>query len=103
MARSSEEQGSETRGSHGWLPRGEGDLLLVDVRRFTPDLIRPLVTAIVDELVTLGATDGLMIVSGYECTGIAYQLDMRRETRGLYHYECVQRSDGAWVETIRRI
>ncbi len=78
-------------------------LLVLDVRRFTPDLVRPLITAIVDEMVALGARDGLMVLSDYESTGLAYQLDMRRETRGLFHYECERRSDGAWVETITRI
>ena len=77
-------------------------LVVLDVRSFTPALVRPFLTSVVDDLVALGAQDELVIVSGYECTGLAYQLDMRRETRGLFHYDCTQRSDGAWVETIRR-
>jgi uncharacterized protein (DUF2249 family) len=75
----------------------------VDVRRFTPEFVRPLVTAIVDEMVALGATDQLIVVSDYQSTGLAYQLDMRRETRGLFHFERTERPDGAWVESIRRV
>ncbi len=78
-------------------------LIRIDVRDFTPELVRPFLTAVVDEMVRLGATDELMIVSDYECSGLAYQLDMRRETRGLFRYECNERSDGAWIETIRRV
>ncbi len=83
--------------------RSSARLLILDVRRFTPALVRPFLTAVVDELVSLGAYDDLMVVSDYEPTGLQYQLDMRRETRGMFRYECTQRSDGAWVEVIRRV
>lgn len=80
-----------------------GELLVIDVRRFTPGLVRPFLTAVLDELVSLDARDDVVIICDYEPSGLAYQLDMRAETRGLFHYECVQRADGAWVETIRRL
>ena len=80
-----------------------GELLLIDVRRFTPALVRPFLTDLIDGLVAMDARDDIVIVCDYEPSGLAYQLDMRPETRGLFHYECELRSDGAWIETIRRV
>lgn len=80
-----------------------GELLLIDVRRFTPALVRPFLTAVIDQVVSMDARDDIVILCDYEPSGLAYQLDMRPETRGLFHYECEQRADGAWVETIHRL
>ena len=83
--------------------RSADQILLVDVRRFTSELIRPLLISLLDELVALDARDDLFVIAAYEPTGLQYELDMRRETRGRFRYECSQRSDGAWVETISRV
>lgn len=91
------------RSERAQAARIRGELLLIDVRRFTPALLRPFLTAVIDEVVSIGARDDIVILCDYEPSGLAYQLDMRPETRGLFHYECEQRADGAWVETLHRL
>ena len=49
----------------------------------------------------LGAKDQLLVVTDYEPSGIGYQIDLRRETRGKFEFSYDQRSDGAWVAFIR--
>ena len=41
------------------------------------------------------------MVTDYEPSGIGYQIDLRRETRGKFEFSYDQRSDGAWVAFIR--
>ena len=57
--------------------------------------------AIVDKFVEFGITDSLMLVTDHEPSGIGYQIDLRRETRGRFAFEYDQRSDGAWVAVIK--
>ena len=57
--------------------------------------------ALVDTLVGLSAKDQLLVVTDYEPSGIGYQIDLRRETRGKFEFSYDQRSDGAWVAFIR--
>jgi uncharacterized protein (DUF2249 family) len=75
--------------------------LLVDVRGLDPALRRPIIFALVDTLVGLSARDQLLVVTDYEPSGIGYQIDLRRETRGKFEFSYDQRSDGAWVAFIR--
>ena len=71
--------------------------LTVDVRGFDPELRRAMVFAIVDQMVGLGARDRLILVCDHEPVGLGYQVDLRRETRGRFAFECDQRADGTWV------
>ena len=79
---------------------GSAGRLVVDVRAFDPAQRRALTFAIVDKLVELGVTDSLMLVTDHEPSGIGYQIDLRRETRGRFAFSSDQRSDGAWVAMI---
>lgn len=76
--------------------------IVLDLRGCTPDIRRPLLFCIIDKLVELDAPDNLLVVTDYEPTGIGYQLDLRKETRGKFEYFYDQRLDGAWVTLIRR-
>lgn len=75
--------------------------IVLDLRGCTPDIRRPLLFCIIDKLVELDAPDNLLVVTDYEPTGIGYQLDLRKETRGKFEYFYDQRLDGAWVTLIR--
>jgi uncharacterized protein (DUF2249 family) len=75
--------------------------LVVDVRSMDPALRRPILFALVDKLVELGAQDQMLVIADYEPSGIGYQIDLRRETRGKFEFSYEQRSDGAWVAFIR--
>lgn len=75
--------------------------LCVDVRGFTPLRVRELILGLVDLCVRLETNDAIVVVGDHEPTGLELQLDLRRETRGLFEYESHQRADGAWVELIR--
>lgn len=76
--------------------------IVLDIRGCTPDIRRPLLFCMIDKLVELDATDNLLVVTDYEPTGIGYQIDLRKETRGRFEYFYDQRLDGAWVTLIRR-
>jgi uncharacterized protein (DUF2249 family) len=76
--------------------------IVLDVRGCTPDIRRPLLFCIIDKLLEVDAPDSLLVVMDHEPTGIGYQIDLRKETRGKFEYFYDQRLDGAWVALIRR-
>ncbi len=75
---------------------------MVDVRSFDPQYRRALLFAMLDKLVELGAPDEIVIISEHDPSGLTYQIDLRRETRGVYEGTCNLRSDGAWVALLQR-
>ena len=79
------------------------DYLMVDVRRFSSSLVRPLLTALLDDMIELKATDALYVVCDYEPSALAHQFDLRHETRGRLHTECRQRFDGTWVLMVKQM
>jgi len=81
---------------------GSRGRLVVDVRAFDPDDRRALVFAIVDKIVELGSKEEIVIVSDHDPSGLGYQIDLRRETRGIFEFSCDLRSDGAWVALLQR-
>lgn len=76
--------------------------LVIDVRSFAPDHRRALIFSIVDTCVGLGCTDEIVILSDHDPSGLGYQIDLRRETRGLFEFTSDLRSDGAWVAFLQR-
>jgi uncharacterized protein (DUF2249 family) len=76
--------------------------LVVDIRAFDTALRRNLIFAVVDKLIDLGCSDQLLIVTDHEPSGIGYQIDLRKETRGKFEFAYSQRSDGAWVAMISK-
>lgn len=81
-------------GSHGRV--------VVDVRAFDPEYRRQLIFAVVDKIVEIGSKDEIVIVSDHDPSGLGYQIDLRRETRGIFEFTCDLRSDGAWVALMQR-
>jgi len=82
------------------VPASRGNLV-VDVRSFDPALRRAMIFAVVDKLVEFGSTDDIIIVSDHDPSGIGYQIDLRKETRGRFEFTYGQRTDGAWTALIR--
>jgi uncharacterized protein (DUF2249 family) len=82
--------------------RGSSGKLVVDVRSFDPKHRRAVLFAVLDKLVELDAPDEVLIVSDHDPSGITYQIDLRRETRGVFEVTCSMRSDGAWVALLQR-
>lgn len=76
--------------------------LVVDVRGLTPNMRRPVVFTILDRLVESGCEDSVVIICDHEPAGLGYQIDLRRETRGIFEYFYDRRLDGAWVALVRR-
>ncbi|HEY5541541.1 MAG TPA: DUF2249 domain-containing protein [Coriobacteriia bacterium] len=74
--------------------------LVVDIRAFDPALRRNLIFSVVDKFVELDCKDQLLLVTDHEPSGIGYQIDLRRESRGKFEFAYSQRSDGAWVAMI---
>jgi uncharacterized protein (DUF2249 family) len=75
--------------------------LVVDVRAFDPANRRAIIFAVVDKLAALGCVDDVIIVSDHDPSGIGYQLDLRKETRGRFEFTYGQRQDGAWTALAR--
>ncbi len=76
--------------------------LVMDLRGVTPSVRRPLVFAVVDKMVDVECDDSMVVICDHDPSGLGYQLDLRRESRGLFEFDCDQRLDGAWVALIRR-
>lgn len=76
--------------------------LIIDIRGVEPDIRRSLVFGVIDKLIEIGADRELMIVSDHEQTGLGYQIDLRKETRGRYEFDFRERADGAHVALLRR-
>lgn len=76
--------------------------VVLDLRGCTPDIRRPLVFCTIEKLLELDAHDSLLVVTDHEPTGLGYQIDLRKDTRGKFEYFYDQRLDGAWVALIRR-
>ena len=76
--------------------------LVVDVRAFDPEFRRAVLFAVVDKLVELGARDQIIVISDHDPSGLGYQIDLRRESRGIFEFNCDVRSDGAWVALLKR-
>ena len=76
--------------------------LVVDVRGLTPSQRRPMLFTIIDKMVEMDCSDSLVVVCDAEPAGLGYQLELRRETKGLFEFDYDKRLDGAWVGLIRR-
>lgn len=74
---------------------------MLDMRGFEPSLRRSLLFAIVDKMVELDCSDQLLVVTDHDPSGLGYQIDLRRETRGKFEFSSDQRSDGAYVAFMR--
>lgn len=78
----------------------QGPRLVMDIRALTPALRRPLILATVDQLLSLSATETVVVICDSEPAGLGYQMELRRETRGRVSYSYDQRLDGAWVALV---
>lgn len=75
---------------------------MLDTRGLTPALRRPIVFSVIDKFVELDCADSIVVISDHEPAGLGYQLELRKETKGLFDFYYDQRLDGAWVALIRR-
>jgi len=82
--------------------RGSANGLVVDLRGLAPAMRRPVVFSIVDKLIEIDCQDSVVLICDHDPSGLGYQLDLRRESRGCYEFDCDQRLDGAWVALVRR-
>jgi uncharacterized protein (DUF2249 family) len=82
--------------------RGATTGLVIDVRGLTPSQRRPLLFTIIDKMLAMDSEDSIVIICDHEPAGLGYQLDLRRETKGLFDFHYDQRLDGAWVGLVRR-
>lgn len=76
--------------------------LVVDLRGLMAAAQRPVVFAVIDTLLALDCHDSIVLVCDHDPSAIGYQLDLRRQSRGCYEFDCDRRADGAWVALIRR-
>lgn len=84
------------------MASGSRGKLVIDLRAFEPDHRRALVFSILDKLVEFDAKEQIVIVTDHDPSGLGYQIDLRKETRGIFEFTCDLRSDGAWVALLRR-
>ena len=75
--------------------------LVVDMRAFDTSKRRELTFVLAEKFLEMGISDSLMVVTEAESSGLGYQIDLRKETRGRFEFSCAQRSDGAWVAVIK--
>lgn len=77
--------------------------IVLDIRCASTEAQKQLVTAVLDALLGLDAADSLLIITNHDPSGIAYSVDLRRETRGKFHFSSEERADGSFVTTFRRV
>jgi uncharacterized protein (DUF2249 family) len=76
--------------------------LVVDLRAFDPAFRRPLIFTLVDKMCEFASGDQLVLLTDHEPSGIGFQIDLRKETRGRFEFSYNQRSDGAWVAMLEQ-
>lgn len=76
--------------------------LVVDVRGLAPNSRRPVIFNLLDKMIELDCAESLVLIFDHEPTGLVYQIELRKETRGCYEVNYDQRLDGAWVALLRR-
>ncbi len=81
---------------------GSASGLVVDTRGLAPALRRPIVFAVIDKFVELECHDNIVVITDHEPAGLGYQIELRKETKGVFDFFYDQRLDGAWVALIRR-
>lgn len=94
-------RGTSTRERRAGMAQSANGMVL-DIRGVTPAMRRPLVFAVVDRMVDIDCRDSIVVICDHDPSGLGYQLDLRRESRGMFEFDCDQRLDGAWVALIRR-
>jgi uncharacterized protein (DUF2249 family) len=84
------------------MASGSRGRLVVDVRSFDPQHRRALTFTVVDKMIELGSRDEILFISDHDLSGLGYQIDLRRESRGIFEFTCDLRNDGAWVALLQR-
>lgn len=92
---------AERQGERPQMTRAANGIV-VDIRGVTPAMRRPLLFALVDRMIQIDCRDSMVVICDHDPSGLGYQLDLRRESRGLFEFDIDQRLDGAWVALIRR-
>lgn len=87
----------------GSPPPGRTGAVLLDLRQTALSAQRPLMLGLIDVILEQDLWEDLVLVADYELTALAYQLDLRQETRGRFTHQSDQRLDGAWACYIRRV
>jgi len=83
------------------MPNRSGRLV-VDIRDFDPGMRRALVFSVVDTIAHANCDDQVVFVCDHEPAGLGFQIDLRKETRGVFEFTYDQRSDGAWVAHLKK-
>lgn len=83
------------------MPNRSGRLV-VDIRDFDPSNRRTLVFCVVDMIAASDCDDQLVFVCDHEPAGLGFQIDLRKETRGVFEFSYDQRSDGAWIAHLKK-
>ena len=69
----------------------------LDITSTTPALRRPLIDAVLRETLASGAPDSVTLVYDHEPVGLGYELELRKDTRGMFDFSAKQRTDGCWI------
>lgn len=81
---------------------GSSTGLVLDTRGLSPAVRRPVVFVVIDKMVEMDCADSIVVITDHEPAGLGYQLELRKETKGVFDFFYDQRLDGAWVALIRR-
>jgi uncharacterized protein (DUF2249 family) len=74
----------------------------LDITSTTPALRRSLIDAVLREVLASGASDAITVIYDHEPVGLGYELELRKDTRGMFDFSAVQRTDGCWVVRLNR-
>ncbi len=76
--------------------------VVLDVRALIPSYRHTLIFSVLEQISQMSPQTPLSIVNDHNPQGLAFELEMRPETKGRYDFESQPQPDGSWTAKIKR-
>lgn len=77
--------------------------IVLDVRCSSAEAQKEIVLCVLDRMIELDVRDSLIVITGHDPSGMGYTVDLRKQSRGMFHLTCDERSDGSFTAHFVRI
>lgn len=78
------------------------EAVVFDVRALIPSHRHPLIFSVLEQMAQMSPQTPLWIVNDHNPQGLAFELEMRPETKGRYDFESQPQPDGSWLAKMKR-
>lgn len=76
--------------------------VILDVRALIPSHRHSLIFTVLEQISQMSPQTPLAIVNDHNPQGLAFELEMRPETKGRYDFESQPQPDGSWIAKITK-